>query len=91
MFLFPAYVGYSGGDQGSEGPDRNRVNLSATQPVRRFQWWGWLSSIGGYIFGQRLRRRRVCESQHQDYRVAAADIPVKTNFWARLPTWASAV
>lgn len=34
-----------------EGPDGNNVNSSATQPVRRFQWWGWLSTIGGYIAG----------------------------------------
>jgi hypothetical protein len=34
-----------------EGPDGNGVNPSATQPVRRFQWWGWLSTIGGYISG----------------------------------------
>jgi hypothetical protein len=34
-----------------EGPDGNGVNGSATQPVRRFQWWGWLSTIGGYIAG----------------------------------------
>ncbi|MBI3528514.1 MAG: DUF4038 domain-containing protein [Betaproteobacteria bacterium] len=34
-----------------EGPDGNNVNSSAIQPVRRFQWWGWLSGIGGYISG----------------------------------------
>jgi hypothetical protein len=34
-----------------EGPDGNSANPSATQPVRRFQWWGWLSTIGGYISG----------------------------------------
>lgn len=34
-----------------EGPDGNRVNPIATQPVRRFQWWGWLSTIGGYVSG----------------------------------------
>jgi hypothetical protein len=34
-----------------EGPDGNGVNGSATQPVRRFQWWGWLSTIGGYVSG----------------------------------------
>ncbi len=34
-----------------EGPDGNSVNASATQPVRRFQWWGWLSTTGGYISG----------------------------------------
>ena len=34
-----------------EGPDGNGVNPHATQPVRRFQWTGWLSTIGGYIAG----------------------------------------
>lgn len=34
-----------------EGPDGNNVNPAATQPVRRFQWWGWLSGIGGYMSG----------------------------------------
>lgn len=34
-----------------EGPDGNNFNPNATQPVRRFQWWGWLSTIGGYISG----------------------------------------
>ena len=34
-----------------EGPDGNNVNPHASQPVRRFQWWGWLSTIGGYISG----------------------------------------
>ena len=34
-----------------EGSDGTGVNLDATQPVRRFQWWGWLSNIGGYISG----------------------------------------
>src|SRR4029077_7781686 len=34
-----------------EGPDGTNVNPAVTQPVRRFQWWGWLSGIGGYISG----------------------------------------
>ncbi len=34
-----------------EGPDGNNYNPNATQPVRRFQWWGWLSTIGGYVSG----------------------------------------
>ncbi|WP_297975553.1 DUF4038 domain-containing protein [uncultured Amaricoccus sp.] len=34
-----------------EGRDGNRVNPHAVQPVRRFLWWGWLSSIGGFIAG----------------------------------------
>lgn len=27
------------------------VNPSASQPIRRFQWWGWLSGIGGHVYG----------------------------------------
>jgi hypothetical protein len=34
-----------------EGPDGNNYNPNATQPVRRFQWWGWLTTICGYIAG----------------------------------------
>lgn len=34
-----------------EGPDGDNFNSDATQPVRRFQWWGVLSNIGGYIAG----------------------------------------
>jgi hypothetical protein len=34
-----------------EGPDGNGYNPNAIQPVRRFQWWGWLSTIGGYMAG----------------------------------------
>jgi hypothetical protein len=34
-----------------EGSDGNGWNSDATQPVRRFQWWGWLSTIGGYVSG----------------------------------------
>jgi hypothetical protein len=34
-----------------EGPDGNGVNPHATQPVRRFQWWGLLSTTAGHISG----------------------------------------
>ncbi|HYU15937.1 MAG TPA: DUF4038 domain-containing protein [Candidatus Acidoferrum sp.] len=34
-----------------EGPDGTNRNPVATQPVRRFQWWGWLSTIGGHVQG----------------------------------------
>jgi Protein of unknown function (DUF4038)/Putative collagen-binding domain of a collagenase len=34
-----------------EFTDGTNVNPHAAQPVRRFQWWGWLGSIGGYISG----------------------------------------
>ena len=39
------------GPYDQEGPDGNNWNGAATQPVRRFQWWSWLSTIGGYILG----------------------------------------
>ena len=45
----PAYLLEEPYDE--EGPDGNNFNGNATQPVRRFQWWGWLSTIGGYISG----------------------------------------
>ena len=45
----PAYLLQEPYDE--EGPDGNGYNPSATQPVRRFQWWGWLSSVGGYVSG----------------------------------------
>ena len=47
--VFPAYLLEEPYDE--EGPDGNSVNPSAIQPVRRFQWWGWLTTIGGYIAG----------------------------------------
>src|SRR5260221_1934007 len=34
-----------------EGPDGNHYNPHSIQPVRRFQWWGWLTTRGGYISG----------------------------------------
>ncbi len=34
-----------------EGPDGNDYNPNAIQPVRRFQWWGWLNTVGGYMSG----------------------------------------
>jgi hypothetical protein len=34
-----------------EGPDGNSFNPSATQPIRRYSWWAWLSAIAGYTFG----------------------------------------
>lgn len=34
-----------------EGNDGTKYNPHATQPVRRFQWWGWLTTIGGYMAG----------------------------------------
>jgi hypothetical protein len=47
--VIPAYLLEEPYDQ--EGPDGTNVSPNAIQPVRRFQWWGWLSTIGGYISG----------------------------------------
>ena len=35
-------------------PDGNNYNPNATQPVRRFQWWGWLSTNRWLYFRQRV-------------------------------------
>jgi len=45
----PAYLLEEPYDE--EGPDGNNYNPNAIQPVRRFQWWGWLTTIGGYVAG----------------------------------------
>jgi hypothetical protein len=33
------------------GPDGDSSNSNATQPVRRYIYWGWLGTIGGYCSG----------------------------------------
>jgi hypothetical protein len=47
--VLPAYLIEEPYDE--EGPDGNKFNPNAIQPVRRFQWWGWLTTTGGYIAG----------------------------------------
>jgi|WetSurMetagenome_2_1015567.scaffolds.fasta_scaffold00169_20 hypothetical protein len=47
--VLPAYLLEEPYDE--EGPDGNKFNPNAVQPVRRFQWWGWLTTIGGYMAG----------------------------------------
>jgi hypothetical protein len=34
-----------------EGSDGNSVNTDSTQPCRRYDYWSWLSGIGGYTSG----------------------------------------
>jgi hypothetical protein len=55
-----------------EFTDGTNVNPHASQPVRRFQWWGWLGSIGGYISGNGYVWPFVGDSwrQHLDTRGA---------------------
>lgn len=45
----PAF--YLEGPYDEEHTDGTNVNPSASPPVRRFQWWGWLGAIGGHVFG----------------------------------------
>ena len=47
--VLPAYLLEEPYDE--EGPDGNNYNPHAIQPVRRFHWWGWLTTIGGYVAG----------------------------------------
>ena len=49
--ILPTFLLEEPYDQEGPPPDGNDVNTSATQPVRRFQWWGWLSGVGGYVSG----------------------------------------
>jgi hypothetical protein len=39
------------------GPDGANYNPSATQPVRRFYFWGWLTTIGGLTPGNHVINR----------------------------------
>ncbi len=47
--VLPAYLLEEPYDE--EGPDGNKVNPWAVPPVRRHEWWGWLSTVGGYMAG----------------------------------------
>ncbi len=47
--VLPAYLLEEPYDQ--EGPDGNNYNPHSIPPVRRFPWWGWLTTIGGYVAG----------------------------------------
>lgn len=42
------------GPYDEEGPDENNYNPSATQPVRRFQWWGMAEHYWWLCFRKRL-------------------------------------
>jgi len=71
-----------------EGPDGNNYNPNATQPVRRFQWWGWLSTIGGYIAGNGYVWQFVDPiwQQHLDTR-ATFDMERLNGFIRSIPWW----
>ncbi len=69
-----------------EGPDGNNVNPSATQPVRRFQWWGWLSTTAGYISGNGYVWPFVEWKNHLNTS-GASDMMHLNRFIKSLPWW----
>ena len=71
-----------------EGPDGNNFNPNATQPVRRFQWWGWLSTIGGYISGNAYVWQFVDPVWQQHLNTQAAlDMSRLNGFIKSIPWW----
>jgi len=76
-----------------EGPDGNNYNPNAIQPVRRFQWWGWLSTIGGYISGNGYVWQFVDPVWEQHLNTQAAldmsrlnDFIRSINWWQLIPS-----
>ena len=71
-----------------EGPDGNNYNPNATQPVRRFEWWGWLSTIGGYIAGNAYIWQFVDPVWEQHLNTQAAlDMSRLNVFIQSIPWW----
>ena len=71
-----------------EGPDGNNYNPNATQPVRRFQWWGWLSTIGGYIAGNGYVWPFIDPTWQQHLETKGAlDMQVLNGFIASIEWW----
>jgi hypothetical protein len=82
--VLPAF--YLEGPYDEEHTDGTNVNPHATQPVRRFQWWGWLGSIGGHIAGNGYvwPFRDELWKQHLDTR-GAKDMAILNAFVVSLP------
>jgi hypothetical protein len=71
-----------------EGPDGNNYNPNAIQPVRRFQWWGWLNTIGGYVSGNGYVWQFVDGIWQQHLNTnAALDMMRMNAFIKSLPWW----
>lgn len=70
-----------------EGPDGNNYNPNATQPVRRFEWWGWLSTIGGYIAGNAYIWQFVDPIWQQHLNTQAALDMSRLNAFIRSMDW----
>lgn len=83
--IMPAYLLEEPYDE--EGPDGNNYNPNATQPVRRFQWWGWLSTIGGYISGNAYVWQFVDPVWQQHLNTPAALDMKRMNHFIRSIEW----
>jgi collagenase-like protein with putative collagen-binding domain/uncharacterized protein DUF4038 len=70
-----------------EGPDGNNYNPNATQPVRRFEWWGWLSTIGGYIAGNAYIWQFVDSVWQQHLNTQAALDMSRLNVFIKSISW----
>jgi hypothetical protein len=70
-----------------EGPDGNNYNPNATQPVRRFQWWGWLSTTGGYVSGNAYIWQFVDPIWQQHLNTQAALDMSRLNSFVRSLEW----
>jgi hypothetical protein len=70
-----------------EGPDGNNYNPNATQPVRRFQWWGWLSTTGGYMAGNGYVWQFVDPIWQQHLNTQAAYDMERLNAFIRSINW----
>jgi hypothetical protein len=71
-----------------EGRDGNNYNPHATQPVRRFEWWGWLTTTGGYVAGNGFIWPFIDPywKQHLDTK-AAHDMRVLNTFIQSIEWW----
>lgn len=78
-----------------EGPDGNNINTIATQPVRRWEWWGTLETIGGYVAGNGYIWRFAPSGtlpdsdnwkSHLNTR-GAQDLAILNSFWKSVNWW----
>lgn len=70
-----------------EGPDGNARNPHATQPVRRFAWWGWLTTIGGYMAGNGFIWRFIDPYWQQHLDTQAAEDLKRLNAFIHSVEW----
>ena len=83
--VIPAYLLEEPYDE--EGPDGNNYNPNAIQPVRRFQWWAWLSSMAGYMAGNGYIWPFIDPVWQQHLNTQGANDMKRLNAFIRSVTW----